>query len=206
MLSTFASCRIAFSKHRFHVKSRMMCFWKFRYLSALTFAVLAAEADTDDELVDFTWEVPARRLGQVSPGQIPEHLDVRFRINGSEIEIRLLRNRALLPSNLRHVLHHPDAIEKELSSGRSCGQRRMRKQNQNLPSRDAEAAYLRPRSKLIPAHRIASKQPRLYDSWVRRIQRQCRAMEKARSREEKWEANTPLDTCRVGPLIADMPM
>lgn len=97
------------------VKSTKTCLWTISSLLALTTSVVATQADTANELVDFTWEVPApaRRLGQVTLAQIPEQLDVRFQINGSEVEVRLLRNRALLPSSMRHVLHHPDGSLEE---------------------------------------------------------------------------------------------
>lgn len=70
--------------------------------------VNAAKADLDDEIVELSWESPARRLGEASVDQVPEQLHVRFRVNGSDVESTVTLNRALLPSNMRHVLHHPD--------------------------------------------------------------------------------------------------
>eukprot|EP00928_Gymnodinium_smaydae_P013473 TRINITY_DN14911_c0_g1_i1.p1 TRINITY_DN14911_c0_g1~~TRINITY_DN14911_c0_g1_i1.p1 ORF type:complete len:1014 (-),score=140.30 TRINITY_DN14911_c0_g1_i1:189-3170(-) len=64
--------------------------------------------------VHVDWAVPARRLlDTADAGKYPEELEVSFAAAGTTFQLRLTRDRSLLPSTARHVLEHADGSTEE---------------------------------------------------------------------------------------------
>ncbi|CAE8637330.1 unnamed protein product [Polarella glacialis] len=81
--------------------------------AGLTLPVLEEAATDLEEIVEVKWALPRRLQALGGEGEIPEHLDVEFRANGTDFHVALRRNRALLPSSARHILHYPGGRTEE---------------------------------------------------------------------------------------------